>query len=197
MAILSALGRLGMRDRTTVHGLCRATFSTWANGTGAGRPDVVEAGLARKEGDRVCAAYNWRSSLPSGARCCRLGRTTVQPAAPVIRPSERVACYVAQCIDIRSNTPVIRTFKHKGLARLFEKSDHRGVPAQHGPRIERMLDRLDASLRPGDMDLPGYRFHPLKGERIGEFAVSVSGNWRMTFRFDGEDASDVNLEDYH
>jgi proteic killer suppression protein len=92
---------------------------------------------------------------------------------------------------------MIRTFKHKGLERFFAKSDHRGIPAQFAPRIERMLDRLDASLKPADMDVPGYRFHALKGARAGEFAVSVSGNWRITYRFDGEDAVDVNLEDYH
>jgi len=92
---------------------------------------------------------------------------------------------------------MIKSFKHKGLHRFFSKSDHRGIPAQFGPRLERMLDRLDASVRPGDMDLPGYRFHPLKGERAGECAVSVSGNWRITFKFDGEDATEVNLEDYH
>ena len=92
---------------------------------------------------------------------------------------------------------MIRTFKHKGLERFFSKGDHRGIPAKSEDRIERMLDRLDASVRPGDMDLPGYRFHPLKGGRKGEFAVSVSGNWRITFRFEGEDAAEVNLEDYH
>ncbi|MEI8031480.1 MAG: type II toxin-antitoxin system RelE/ParE family toxin [Comamonadaceae bacterium] len=92
---------------------------------------------------------------------------------------------------------MIKTFKHKGLDRFFRKSDHRGIPVQHMARIERMLDRLDASVTAVDMDLPGYRFHPLKGELAGEFAVSVSGNWRITFRFNGEDAIDVNLEDYH
>jgi toxin HigB-1 len=92
---------------------------------------------------------------------------------------------------------MIRNFKHKGLERFFTKSDHRGIPGRSEARIERMLDRLDASATPGDMDLPGYRFHPLKGARAGEYAVSVSGNWRITFRFDGEDAIDVNLEDYH
>ena len=92
---------------------------------------------------------------------------------------------------------MIRTFKHKGLERFFTKGDHRGIPAQSAARIERMLDRLDTSVKPGDMDVPGYRFHPLKGVRAGEFAVSVSGNWRLTFRFDGEDAIEVNLEDYH
>lgn len=92
---------------------------------------------------------------------------------------------------------MIRNFKHKGLERFFSKSDHRGIPAQSAARIERILDRLDACLLASDMDLPGYRFHPLKGARAGEYAVSVSGNWRLTFRFDGEDAVDVNLEDYH
>lgn len=92
---------------------------------------------------------------------------------------------------------MIRTFKHKGLERFFTKGDYRGIPAQSAARIERILDRLDASAKAGDMDLPGYRFHPLKGARVGEYAVSVSGNWRLTFRFDGEGATDVNLEDYH
>lgn len=64
-------------------------------------------------------------------------------------------------------------------------------------RIERLLDRLDAAAKPEDMGLPGYRFHPLKGERKGTYPVSVSGNWRLTFRFVGEDATDVDLEDYH
>lgn len=92
---------------------------------------------------------------------------------------------------------MIKTFKHKGLERFFAKGDYRGIPAQSAARIERMLDRLDASASPGDMDVPGYRFHPLKGERAGEYAVSVSANWRITFAFDGEDAVSVNLEDYH
>jgi proteic killer suppression protein len=92
---------------------------------------------------------------------------------------------------------MIRSFKHKGLDRFFAKGDHRGIPAQFAARIERMLDRLDASVKPGDMDLPGYRFHPLKGVRAGEYAVSVSGNWRLTFGFDNQDATEVNLEDYH
>jgi proteic killer suppression protein len=92
---------------------------------------------------------------------------------------------------------MIKTFKHKGLERFFTKGDHRGIPAQSASRIERMLDRLDASKVPADMDVPGYRFHPLKGERSGEFATSVSGNWRLTFRFIDEDVIDVNLEDYH
>ena len=92
---------------------------------------------------------------------------------------------------------MIRTFKHRGLERFFRKSDYRGIPAQFAPRIERLLDRLDSAAKPEDMNLPGYRFHPLKGDRKGRYAVSVSGNWCLTFSFDGEDATDLDLEDYH
>ncbi len=92
---------------------------------------------------------------------------------------------------------MILNFKHKGLERFFSKSDYRGIPAQHAARLERLLDRLDAALKPDDMSLPGYRFHPLKGDRKGTYAISVSGNWRLTFRFTGEDAADIDLEDYH
>jgi proteic killer suppression protein len=92
---------------------------------------------------------------------------------------------------------MIRACKHRGLERFFTKGEHRGIPARSAARIERMLDLLDASGKPGDMDVPGYRLHPLKSARAGEYAVSVSGNWRLTFRFDGENAIDVNLEDYH
>lgn len=75
--------------------------------------------------------------------------------------------------------------------------DRRGIPAASADRIRRQLGRLDASAKPEDMNLPGYRWHPLKGARKGTFAVSVSGNWRITYRWEGEDAVDVNLEDYH
>lgn len=92
---------------------------------------------------------------------------------------------------------MILNFRHKGLERFFSKSDFRGIPAQHAARLERLLDRLDAALKPDDMSLPGYRFHPLKGNRKGTYTVSVSGNWRLTFRFEGEDAVDIDFEDYH
>jgi len=92
---------------------------------------------------------------------------------------------------------MIRTFKHRGLERFFKTGDHRGIIAQTEARIERLLDRLDAVSRPDDMNLPGYKFHALVGDRKGAYAVMVTGNWRITFRFDGEDAIDVNLEDYH
>lgn len=92
---------------------------------------------------------------------------------------------------------MIRTFRHKGLERLFVDGAGRGIAAGQRERIERMLDRLDAALKPGDMNVPGWRFRPLQGARKGCFAVAVSGNLRLTFAFDGEDAVAVDLEDYH
>ena len=92
---------------------------------------------------------------------------------------------------------MIRNFRHKGLERYFAKSDRSGIDARQADRIRRILDLLDAAVAPADMDLPGYRFHSLKGDRKGAYAVSVSGNWRITFRFERGDAVDVNLEDYH
>ena len=92
---------------------------------------------------------------------------------------------------------MIRSFRHKGLERFFRRGDYRGIPAQSGTRIERILDRLDAAMRPDDMNLPGYRFHRLKGDRSGTYAVTVTGNWRITFAFEGEDATGIDLEDYH
>lgn len=92
---------------------------------------------------------------------------------------------------------MIRSFRHKGLERYFTRSERKGIDAKQEPRIRRILDRLDAATKPEDMNLPGYRFHGLKGDRKGTFAVAVSGNWRITFRFESGDAVDVNLEDYH
>lgn len=92
---------------------------------------------------------------------------------------------------------MIRSFRHKGLALYFGKSDARKSPADRVARIGRLLDRLDSRVRPEDMNLPGFGWQPLRGSRKGTFAVEVSGNWRLTFRFDGADAIDVDLEDYH
>ena len=92
---------------------------------------------------------------------------------------------------------MIREFNHKGLARFFQKGDKSGIPPEFADKLERMLDRLDAAIRPEDMNLPGYRLHELKGQRAGTYAVRVTGNWRLTFRFEDGDAVAVNLEDYH
>ncbi|MDR4495159.1 MAG: type II toxin-antitoxin system RelE/ParE family toxin [Nitrospirales bacterium] len=92
---------------------------------------------------------------------------------------------------------MIRGFKHKGLGRFFETGSKSGIHAQHAKRLRLILGRLSAATGPRDMALPGLDLHPLKGERKGTWAVSVSGNWRVTFKFVGKDADAVDYEDYH
>lgn len=92
---------------------------------------------------------------------------------------------------------MIKSFKHRGLERFFHHGDRRRINPQHATKIARVLDRLDASVRPQDMNLPGYRLHELVGNERGTWSVWVSGNWRITFQFDGIDAVDVDYRDYH
>jgi proteic killer suppression protein len=92
---------------------------------------------------------------------------------------------------------VIASIRHKGLERFFYDGDQRAIPAAYRARIGRLMDRLDVCVKPQDMDLPGYKFHPLKGKREGTYAVTVSGNLRMTFQFADRNAVHLDLEDYH
>ena len=92
---------------------------------------------------------------------------------------------------------MILSITHRGLELFFSKGSYKAIPAQYAARLERILDRLDAAVEPEDMDLPGYRFHELKGRRKKTFSVLVSGNWRVTFKFSDENAVNVDLEDYH
>jgi toxin HigB-1 len=92
---------------------------------------------------------------------------------------------------------MIKSFRHKGLQRLFETGKSRSVSADLTRRLIRQLDFLNRAMGPADMNLPGNRLHELKGDRKDTWSVTVSGNWRLTFAFEGEDARDVDLEDYH
>jgi proteic killer suppression protein len=92
---------------------------------------------------------------------------------------------------------MIRSFKHKGLEQFFLSGTKRGIIPAHADKLERILDRLDASLSPDDMNLPGYRLHELSGKEKGVWSVSVNGNWRVTFRFENNDAHVVDYQDYH
>lgn len=92
---------------------------------------------------------------------------------------------------------MITGFKHRGLQRFFEKGDARGLNPNHVPKIRRILARLQAGAGVKDLDAPGHRLHPVKGDRKGEWAVDVGRNWRITFRFDGQNFHDVSYEDYH
>lgn len=92
---------------------------------------------------------------------------------------------------------MIRGFRHKGLRQLYLTGDRRRVSSSLVGKMERILARLDQSGEPGDMDLLGFRLHPLKGDLAGFWSVSVSGNWRVVFRFVDGHATDVDLVDYH
>lgn len=92
---------------------------------------------------------------------------------------------------------MILSFKPKGLEKFFRTGKSSGIRADHARRLRLILARLSASRRPSDMALPSLRLHPLKGDMKGYFAVGVNGNWRVVFRFQGEDAADVDYLDYH
>ena len=92
---------------------------------------------------------------------------------------------------------MIVSFKHKGLRSLFEQDDGRKVSADQIDRLRLILSALDQAAVVQDMEQPTFRLHPLKANRKGVWAVTVRANWRVTFVFDGGDAYDVDLEDYH
>lgn len=92
---------------------------------------------------------------------------------------------------------MIRSFRHRGLKRLFEDGDRRRLTPDHVAKIERILARLDESDEVGKMGLPGFRLHLLKGDLAGFWAVTVQANWRIVFRFEDGHAYDVDLIDYH
>jgi proteic killer suppression protein len=92
---------------------------------------------------------------------------------------------------------MIRSFRHKGLKHLFDDDDCRGVMAEHAGRLTDILARLDAARAASDMTVPGFRLHPLKGDRADFWAVTVRANWRVIFRFEDGDAFDVDYLDYH
>jgi proteic killer suppression protein len=91
----------------------------------------------------------------------------------------------------------IKAFRHKGLERFFTTGNKAGIQAKHADRLRLILGRLSVATAPGDMRLPGLDLHELEGQRKGTWTVSISGNWRITFAFDGLDVVRVNYEDYH
>lgn len=92
---------------------------------------------------------------------------------------------------------MITSFKHKGLKRFFTTGSSAGINPDHVARLEERLQALHTAITIDDMDLPGWRLHPLTGDRRGLWAVNVSGNWRITFQFKDGHAYVVNYEDYH
>jgi len=92
---------------------------------------------------------------------------------------------------------MIRSFKHKGLERFFRTGSKAGIKAEFAPKLEVQLSTLDAANDVSQMGVLGWDLHPLKGDLDGHWSVKVNKNWRLTFRFIGEDAEVVNLQDYH
>jgi toxin HigB-1 len=92
---------------------------------------------------------------------------------------------------------MIVRFRHRGLERLYLRGDTSGVSAQQVKRLRVVLAALATASAPSDMGLPGARLHRLHGERAGQWSVSISGNWRVVFEFEGQDVTNVDLVDYH
>lgn len=92
---------------------------------------------------------------------------------------------------------MIRSFRHKGLKRLFDSGDETGVQRMHVRKLRLILAAVDASTNPHALDLPGFRLHSLKGDQQGRWSIWVNGNWRITFAFHDGDAWLLDYEDYH
>lgn len=92
---------------------------------------------------------------------------------------------------------MIRSFQHKGLEAFFLTGNKAGIRPDHAKRLQLQLGALDQATRPEDMAAPGWKLHSLKGNLAGYWAITVNGNWRLTFRFDGKDAEVVDYQDYH
>lgn len=92
---------------------------------------------------------------------------------------------------------MLKSYRHKGVKQFAETGSKAGIHPEHANRLRRILSALDAAACPANMNAPGYALHPLKGELEGHWAARVSGNWRLTFAFEGEDAILVDYKDYH
>lgn len=92
---------------------------------------------------------------------------------------------------------MIQSFKHKGLRELFERGKSKQIAFDFAPKLLRQMDAIHQADAPEQLNFPGYDLHELKGERGGTWAMKVNKNWRLTFRFEGSNAIDLDLEDYH
>lgn len=92
---------------------------------------------------------------------------------------------------------MIASFRSKALRRFWERGETKGLRPDWTGKVERILDAMDVAARPEELSVPGFGFHPLTGDLAGRYALTVSRNWRITFGWHGENAVDVDLEDYH
>ena len=106
-------------------------------------------------------------------------------------------CATCTLSSISIQIAMIKSFRHKGLQRFFETGVRAGIQSPHASRLRLQLAALDQARKPADMGAANWRLHPLKGDLKGHWSVWVSGNWRLTFKFEGEDALLVDYQDYH
>ncbi len=92
---------------------------------------------------------------------------------------------------------MIKSFRHKGLRALYETGSAAGVQPNHAKRLRMQLAALESAQSIEDMDIPGFRLHPLKGVLAGRWSITVNGNWRVTFEFRDGNAHVLDYEDYH
>ena len=111
----------------------------------------------------------------------------------IYAPANSDCCVMRNAI----RSAMIKSFRHKGLRRLFETGSTSGIQASHAKRLRMQLAALDTAQSIDDMDIPGFRLHPLKGNHEGRWSITVNGNWRMTFEFVDGNAYVLDYEDYH
>jgi toxin HigB-1 len=92
---------------------------------------------------------------------------------------------------------MIKSFRHKGIEKFFHTGSKAGIQPKHAQKLEDQLGLLNVATKPKQMDVPGWRWHELRGDLSGHWSVWVNGSWRLTFTFDGEDAVLVDYQDYH
>jgi proteic killer suppression protein len=121
------------------------------------------------------------------------------PAGKINRDVLKEWCrfVLVACSAPRYNYSMIKHFKHKGLRLFFETGSKSGIRPDHAARLARQLRQLHDSRSIKEMNMPGWKLHPLAGELADHWSVTVNGNWRMTFTFEGEDAILVDYQDYH
>ena len=126
-----------------------------------------------------------------------VGRIGDPLSGPRPQGFEAAIRYPAQAIDKRQMSLYELAIRHRGLGRHYEDDERRELNPQQADKIVRILARLDQATEPSHLDLPGWRLHPLKGDLAGYWSITVSGNWRVIFRFEQGEATDVDLLDYH
>ena len=113
------------------------------------------------------------------------------------RRQRRLNEFLDERISYQYTIQVIKSFRHAGLEKFYRADGKAGIQPAHATKLRRQLTLLDGSATPKDMNVPGWHLHALKGKLKDHWSVRVSGNWRMTFKFEGEDAVLVDYQDYH